>query len=205
MEGQREYLDTTVKRLAVLHSVPVTSALLESPAIAETLNAHAATTGADLIVMTTHGRGPLSRFWLGSVADELVRRATIPILLVRPQEKAPDLSSEPILRHILIPLDGSALAEQALEPALALGKLMEADYTLVRIYFPLAGDRHGKLCVGGRVGAARGATAGRGPGLPGSGGGTTPPARLSSANPGGPRSNSRPAPFSTRPRALASI
>ena len=39
----------------------------------------------DLIVMTTHGRGPLSRFWLGSVADELVRRATVPLLLIRPQ------------------------------------------------------------------------------------------------------------------------
>lgn len=93
--------------------------------------------GADLIVMTTHGRGPLSRSWLGSVADELVRRATKPILLVRPQEKARDLSVEPVLRHILVPLDGSALAEKVLESAVALGSLFEAHYLLAHIYEPL--------------------------------------------------------------------
>jgi nucleotide-binding universal stress UspA family protein len=67
----------------------------------------------------------------------MVRRATTPILLVRPHEKVLDLASEAVLRHILVPLDGSVLAEQVLESAVALGKLMQADYTLVRIYGPL--------------------------------------------------------------------
>src|SRR5579864_5952747 len=121
LEQQRAYLDGMVKRLTSVSSTPVTSALLEGQAVAETLNGQATATGAGLIVMTTHGRGPLSRFWLGSVADELVRRATTPILLVRPQEKALDLASEPVLRNVLIPLDGSALAERVLGPAGALG------------------------------------------------------------------------------------
>jgi len=125
-----------VKRLTSVSSTPVTSALLEGPVIAETLNGHATATKTDLVVMTTHGRGPLSRFWLGSVADELVRRATMPTLVVRPQEKAPDFTAEPVLRHILIPLDGSALAEKVLESAVGLGALMQADYLLVRIYGP---------------------------------------------------------------------
>ncbi len=44
---------------------------------------------ADLVVMTTLGRGPVSRAFLGSVADELVRRCPVPVLLVRPgQAKA---------------------------------------------------------------------------------------------------------------------
>ena len=137
LEQQRVYLGGIVKRLAGLSSAPVTSALLEGQVVAETLNAHATATGADLLVMTTHGRGPLSRFWLGSVADELVRRATTPILLVRPQEKAPDLDAEPVMRHILVPLDGSDLAEKVLEAAVGLGGLLEADYRLVRIYGPL--------------------------------------------------------------------
>jgi nucleotide-binding universal stress UspA family protein len=137
LEQKHAYLDGIVKRLASVSQVRVTSTLLERPFIAETLDGHARSTGNDLVVMTTHGRGPLSRFWLGSVADELVRRAATPILLVRPQEKAPDLTAEPVLRHILIPLDGSALAEKVLESAVALGSLLQADYMLVRIYGPL--------------------------------------------------------------------
>src|SRR5579862_8520664 len=60
-EQERAYLDTTVQLLASFSSVPVTSTLLEGPVVAETLNGHAVYTKADLIVMTTHGRGPLSR------------------------------------------------------------------------------------------------------------------------------------------------
>lgn len=135
-EQERAYLNGMLERLTSDSPVPVTSALLEGPVIAEMLNAHAITTKADLVVMTTHGRGPLSRFWLGSVADEMVRRATTPILVVQPQEKPADFQAESRLRHILIPLDGSALAEQALEPAIALGSLMQADFTLLRVYGP---------------------------------------------------------------------
>lgn len=91
--------------------------------------------------MTTHGRGPVSRLLLGSVADRLVREVPIPVLLVRPHEAAPDLASEPVLRHILVALDGSALAEQVLEPVVALGTLMQADYSLLRVYGPLV-DTH---------------------------------------------------------------
>ena len=40
----------------------------------------------DLIVMATHGRGPLGRCMRGSVADELIRRARVPVLLVRPSD-----------------------------------------------------------------------------------------------------------------------
>jgi len=130
MEQERAYLDG----IAAAGPVPVTAKLLEGPVVAETLQHHATTIGADLIVMTTHGRGPLSRFWLGSVADEVVRRATTPVLLVRPQEGAADLASDPVLKHILIPLDRSTLSEQVLEPALALGSLMQADYTLLHVY-----------------------------------------------------------------------
>lgn len=137
MELERAYLDGVLKRLTTASSIQMTSSLLEGSGIAETLNDHAVASGVDLIVMTTHGRGPLSRFWLGGVADQLVRRATMPILLVRPHESAYDLTAELVLRHILVPLDGSVLAEQVLESAVALGRLMQADYTLVRIYGPL--------------------------------------------------------------------
>jgi len=89
---------------------------------------------ADLLVMATHGRGPLSRFWLGSVADHMVRHASCPVLLVRPsEEEEPQLARKPRLRRILVPLDGSTGAEAILKHAFALGDPFDAAYTLLRV------------------------------------------------------------------------
>ena len=88
---------------------------------------------ADLIVMTTHGRGPLGRFFLGGVADELIRQAAVPVLLVRPRDPAPGIVPEPLLEHVLVPLDGSPLAERVLEPALDFVRLWEGRCTLLRV------------------------------------------------------------------------
>ena len=120
--------------------VPTTATLLDGP-VAEALYRHAGTTGIDLVIMTVVGAGPWTRLWLGSVADELVRRLPMPLLLLRPQEPTPALGIEPAFRHILIPLDGSDAAEQILEPAVALGKLMQAEYTLLRVAKPAVSAR----------------------------------------------------------------
>jgi nucleotide-binding universal stress UspA family protein len=134
-EAYRSYLDGVSRRLAALATVPVLADLVEG-AVGDALAEEARVRGADLIVMATHGRGPLSRFWLGSVADEMVRRSPVPVLLLRPRGAAADLAEGPVFKHVLIPLDGSALAEQVLEPALALGGLMQARYTLLRVVVP---------------------------------------------------------------------
>jgi nucleotide-binding universal stress UspA family protein len=135
-ESERAYLAAVDRRLADRAGVAVDTALLGGP-VADALQEYAAASGADLVVMTTHGRGPLTRFWLGSVADRLVRLLPLPILLVRPREDAPPWEDPPALRRVLIPLDGSGLAERILEPALALGDLMRAEYTLLRVVQPV--------------------------------------------------------------------
>ncbi len=89
------YLGGVVKRLRDVSSVPVRSELLEGET-ADAIRAAVSSTGVDLVVMTTHGRGPLGRFWLGSVADELVRHLPTPLVLVRPGEAAPDYRREPV-------------------------------------------------------------------------------------------------------------
>jgi nucleotide-binding universal stress UspA family protein len=133
---EQGYLERTVKRLRTGTRVPVTSALLEGPVV-RALQDWAASACVDLVVMTTHGHGPLARFWLGSVADELVRRMPIPVLITRPHDTPPGAPPEAAFRNILIPLDGSALAEQILEPAIALGTLWGAEYTLLRAVKPM--------------------------------------------------------------------
>jgi nucleotide-binding universal stress UspA family protein len=105
--------------------------------IADSLCEYARAAEADLVVMATHGRGPVSRWWLGSVANEVLHRSPSPLLLVRPEQTGPDLTRSPALRHVLIPLDGSKLAEGILEPAFELAELMQADVTLLRVIEPV--------------------------------------------------------------------
>ncbi len=138
----RAYVETAAERVRAAASVPAFPILLEGP-VGSTLRTAVAGTEADLVVMTTHGRGPLGRFWLGSVADELVRETPVPLFLVRPGDEPPDLGQDRVLRHILVPLDGSALAEQMLEPAIAVGSLMDAGYTLLRVIRPVLPAPHG--------------------------------------------------------------
>lgn len=128
----RAYLDNTLERMKAETSLDIEATLLDGR-IAPSLLAHAKDSQPDLIVMTTHGRGPVSRLWLGSVADAMIREATTPVLLIRPTDVTPNLADDPMPQRILIPLDGSRLAEQILEPAMAVGKLAEAEYRLLRV------------------------------------------------------------------------
>jgi nucleotide-binding universal stress UspA family protein len=133
----RSYLGAVVQRISAVSPVPAAATLLDGP-VAESLYRQATTTEVDLVVMTVIGAGPWTRLWLGSVADELVRRLPMPLLLLRPQEPAPEMGREPTIKYILLPLDGSEAAEQVVEPAAALGTLMQAEFTLLRVVNPVA-------------------------------------------------------------------
>jgi nucleotide-binding universal stress UspA family protein len=85
---------------------------------------------ADAIVMATHGRSAPERLVYGSVADQVLRCAGTPLLLVPPG--AGQCWPEGRLRRILVPLDGSAFAEAALLPAAALPRGPEAELLLLR-------------------------------------------------------------------------
>ena len=82
---------------------------------AETILSLADEVGASTIVMASEGRGGLSRLVLGSVAESVLRRATLPVLLVR--ASAEQTETPPRFTRLLVPLDGSLLAEQALNCA----------------------------------------------------------------------------------------
>jgi nucleotide-binding universal stress UspA family protein len=128
---EKKYVDGVVERLRRAGLDKVSGRVLEGP-IAESLQEFALSEGSDLVVMTTHGRGPVSRFWLGSVADQLVHRLPMPLLLLRTRGEGPP-PQEPTFRNILVALDGTPTAEQILEPVGELAKLMEASLTLLRV------------------------------------------------------------------------
>jgi nucleotide-binding universal stress UspA family protein len=83
------------------------------------------------IVMLSHARGSVARFFLGETATEFVRACASPILLVHATTAPVDLEAAPAVRHVLVPLDGSELAERMLEPATAFAKAIGADMSLV--------------------------------------------------------------------------
>jgi nucleotide-binding universal stress UspA family protein len=86
-------------------------------------------TGAafDLIAMATHGRSGIGRWVFGPVADKVLHGATVPVLLVR-AGRAAVAAGWP--RRILVPLDGSGLAEQALPLAALLARRAGAELIL---------------------------------------------------------------------------
>jgi nucleotide-binding universal stress UspA family protein len=84
---------------------------------------------ADLIVMRTHAREGVDRILHGSVADQVVRTSAVPVLVVPPDARyrlIPPCT-------VIVPLDGSQLAERALKPALDLAEALGAGLRIVRV------------------------------------------------------------------------
>jgi nucleotide-binding universal stress UspA family protein len=123
------YLAGEATALSTCHGLETACAVIDgSPP--EALGEYAQRNGVDLIVMTTHGRGGLGRFWLGSVADRLLRCTRTPVLLLRSREHPQHTD----LRHVLVALDGSTAGEAVLEGALAMASLYhEARCSLVQV------------------------------------------------------------------------
>jgi nucleotide-binding universal stress UspA family protein len=129
---QLTYLESTAKKLREKDDVPITVAVKHGD-VAVVLCDLLTHGEADVVVMATHGRGAFGRFWLGSVADELIRHTSVPVLLLRPDAGAADLHHEPELSKIVVALDGTELGEQILEPVTALVKLIPStEIVLVR-------------------------------------------------------------------------
>src|SRR5262245_31002742 len=80
---------------------------------------------ATLIAMATHGYGGIKRWTLGSVTDQVVHTATTPVFVVQGAE--PERQAAPAIKPILVPLDGSAFARQALPLAAELAASTNAD------------------------------------------------------------------------------
>ena len=127
-----DYLDLAAKWVKTATSAQVLCTVLTGPA-AKQLVIHSEMQEPALIVMSTHGRGPLRRAWLGSVADWVVRHASMPVLLVRPEEGADvELTNRQEFSNVLVALDGSRQAEESLRWAKAIGG-EHPTLTLVRV------------------------------------------------------------------------
>lgn len=127
---EREYL--VKARSTVGEDTPVDTMLLEGD-IADEIASYAAKVGADMVLITTHGHTGVSRMWLGSVADALVRMTTLPLLIIHPAHGGHVPADLEAIHHILVPLDGSDLSASILEPATDLAQASGAKLTLTHV------------------------------------------------------------------------
>jgi nucleotide-binding universal stress UspA family protein len=104
---------------------------------AEGILAEARRRRADAIVMATHGCSGLGRWAYGSVADQVLRRAEVPVLLVPAASAAAQNAwgdDDPL--RVLVPLDGSLAAEAVLEALLPLAGATRVRALLLHVVEP---------------------------------------------------------------------
>jgi nucleotide-binding universal stress UspA family protein len=133
---RRAYLDSVAEWLRLATNLQVTATVLEGE-VGPTLANYIASKHADMVVMATHGRGGLSRLWLGSVASELMRHSVAPVLLMRPSDTGSRSDQVRPFKIVLIPLDGSPPAEEALDHALGVAHDEGTEYLLYHVVPPV--------------------------------------------------------------------
>jgi nucleotide-binding universal stress UspA family protein len=122
-EKEIRYLADVQARLKS-SGVSVSAELLDG-GVVSSLAGYATTLRPNWIVMLSHARGALARFFLGETATEFLRRSPCPVLLVHEADTSVDA------KHVLIPLDGSPLAERIIAPAVEFARTIGADVTLL--------------------------------------------------------------------------
>jgi nucleotide-binding universal stress UspA family protein len=134
-EDDRRYMIEVARRVEEASGRPVSVRYLIGDPGAE-LAKLATTDEVDLAVVSAHTTGPLARTLLRSVSDRLARKGGIPVLLIRPDGSSPEAEIAPRrpFQHVLVPLDGSDLAESALDPNFIAGLSFRASMiTLLRV------------------------------------------------------------------------
>jgi nucleotide-binding universal stress UspA family protein len=134
-EGQvaGEYLSEQAAKLGG----NVKTSVLQGDA-AEAILSEAEKAGADLIAISTHGRSGLRRFLFGSVATKLLEASSVPVLFLRPKEGEDKGAPGPVVKKILVPLDGSDVALSIMPTVEEFARAMGASLVLYHAVAPLA-------------------------------------------------------------------
>jgi nucleotide-binding universal stress UspA family protein len=124
----REYLQRVAKSFAGIADVECMVELGNPAGIIVDL---AAAQSGTLIAMATHGYSGVQRWLLGSVAEKVLHAAANPLLFVRPT--AGESGGEARLNTVLVPLDGSGLAEKVLPTVTEMATRLKLEVVLVRV------------------------------------------------------------------------
>ena len=106
---------------------------VENGRAAEVIVDSASRDPSTLITMATHGRSGAQRWLLGSVAQKVLQASINPLLLIRPSKETRP-SAEVRLSTVILPLDGSHLAEKIFPHVVYLANRLKLEVVLIRTY-----------------------------------------------------------------------
>ena len=109
------------------------SSTVKSGAAADVIIDAASANAGTVIAMATHGETGGGRWLLGRVAQKVLQSSTNPLLLIRPKD-GETLASEAHIKTIIVPLDGSRLAEQVFPHVIYLATQLAVPAVLIRTY-----------------------------------------------------------------------
>jgi nucleotide-binding universal stress UspA family protein len=126
-----EYLSGIAERLRV-DGIEVEVHAHPSPEgdVARSIVQHSEEVRCDLVVLCTHGQGRMRNLLFGRIAQQVLRRGTAPVLLVRPPEADAELPEHGV---VLVPVGGPAGSDRVLLPALSFSRALHATLRLVTI------------------------------------------------------------------------
>jgi len=120
-----------------LGDIRVITALEDGP-VSPKLRDYALKFNVDLIVMSSHSRGGVKRIALGSATDYLIRHTNVPVLVVRSAASSFAATPDQTFSRIVVPLDGSVLAEQILPEVSALASRLNSTVSLLQVLTPVS-------------------------------------------------------------------
>ncbi|AGN01504.1 universal stress protein UspA-like protein [Salinarchaeum sp. Harcht-Bsk1] len=118
-EAAREATGAVADLAADAPASPDVTTIVRTGLAHKEIAAYAQEIDADVTVLGTEGRSGLDRVLLGSVAENVLRTSTRPVLLISPGTPAPDADQTPY-DELLFPTDGSEGADRALDWAIGL-------------------------------------------------------------------------------------
>ena len=127
----RRNLEKVVKRLGSEGVVAEPLVALGKPA--EEIVRAAERQQCDVVAMSTHGRSALANSILGSVTDNVIRSSRFPTLTVAPRMAERYWEEGDAISKVIVPLDGSSLAETALPYVEDLAKIIPLDVIVARV------------------------------------------------------------------------
>jgi nucleotide-binding universal stress UspA family protein len=133
IEDGMRFSTTYLKGVASTFPAADVECTVEKGYAEEAIIEHGEADTAMLIAMATHGRSGLNRFLLGSVAEKVLRGTANPLLLVRATETAKS-DGEAAFKSIIVPLDGSELAESVIPMVAGVAKKLGLKVVLFRAY-----------------------------------------------------------------------